>query len=134
MTVKLHGHAELSQYKILHLFVIQYNLESRNINIDRCFILFEFDFPSPFWGKTKSAEGWFSCGFLFTPDLVLPQERWFSYGFLFTPYLVLPQSPFPRQETYLVVNVSIKMRFYLLYFCSFIFVYICIYFMILASK
>ena len=34
MTVKLHGHAELSQYKILDLFVIQYILESRNINID----------------------------------------------------------------------------------------------------
>jgi hypothetical protein len=34
MTVKLHGHAELSQYKILDLFVIQYISESRNINID----------------------------------------------------------------------------------------------------
>jgi len=34
MTVKLHGHAELSQYKILDLFVIQYISESRNITID----------------------------------------------------------------------------------------------------
>ncbi|AES81027.1 transmembrane protein, putative [Medicago truncatula] len=34
MTVKLHGHAELSQYEILDLFVIQYISESRNINID----------------------------------------------------------------------------------------------------
>ena len=35
MTVKLHGNAELSQYKILmDLFVIQYISESRNINID----------------------------------------------------------------------------------------------------
>ena len=34
MTVKLHGYAELSQYKILDLFVIQYISESRNINID----------------------------------------------------------------------------------------------------
>ncbi|AES65906.2 hypothetical protein MTR_2g058630 [Medicago truncatula] len=34
MTVKPHGHAELSQYEILDLFVIQYISESRNINID----------------------------------------------------------------------------------------------------
>ena len=34
MTVKLLGHAELSQYEILDLFVIQYVLGSRNINID----------------------------------------------------------------------------------------------------
>jgi len=34
MTVKLHGHAELSRYEILDLFVIQYISESRNINID----------------------------------------------------------------------------------------------------
>jgi len=34
MAVKLHGHAELSQYKILDLFVIQYISKSRNINID----------------------------------------------------------------------------------------------------
>ena len=34
MTVKLHGHAELSQYKILDLFIIQYISESRNVNID----------------------------------------------------------------------------------------------------
>ncbi|KEH33911.1 transmembrane protein, putative [Medicago truncatula] len=34
MTVKLHGHAELSQYEILDLFVIQYISESRNIIID----------------------------------------------------------------------------------------------------
>ncbi|KEH25487.1 hypothetical protein MTR_6g024160 [Medicago truncatula] len=34
MTVKLHGYAELSQYEILDLFVIQYISESRNINID----------------------------------------------------------------------------------------------------
>ena len=34
MTVKLHGHAELCQYKILNLFVIQYISESRNISID----------------------------------------------------------------------------------------------------
>jgi len=34
MTVKLHGHAEQSQYKILDLFIIQYISESKNINID----------------------------------------------------------------------------------------------------
>ncbi|KEH21919.1 hypothetical protein MTR_7g025455 [Medicago truncatula] len=34
MTVKLQGHAELSQYEILDLFVIQYISESRNIIID----------------------------------------------------------------------------------------------------
>ncbi|KEH33557.1 transmembrane protein, putative [Medicago truncatula] len=34
MTVKKHGHAELSKYEILDLFVIQYISESRNINID----------------------------------------------------------------------------------------------------
>ena len=34
MAVKLHGHAELSQYEILDLFVIQYISGSRNINID----------------------------------------------------------------------------------------------------
>jgi len=34
MTVKLHVHAELSQYEIFDLFVIQYISGSRNINID----------------------------------------------------------------------------------------------------
>jgi len=34
MTVKLHGHAKLSQYEILGLFVIQYISGLRNINID----------------------------------------------------------------------------------------------------
>jgi len=34
MTVKLHDRAELSQYEILDLFVIQYISGSRNINID----------------------------------------------------------------------------------------------------
>jgi len=34
MTVKLHGHAELSQYELLDLFVIQYISGSRNIDID----------------------------------------------------------------------------------------------------
>jgi len=34
MTIKLHGHAELSQYEILELFVIQYISGSRNTNID----------------------------------------------------------------------------------------------------
>ncbi|KEH25996.1 hypothetical protein MTR_6g039090 [Medicago truncatula] len=34
MTIKMHGHAELSQYKILDLLFIQYISESRNINID----------------------------------------------------------------------------------------------------
>jgi len=30
----MHGHAELSKYKILDLFVIRYISELRNINID----------------------------------------------------------------------------------------------------
>ena len=34
MIVKLHGHAELSQYEILELYVIQYILGSKNVNID----------------------------------------------------------------------------------------------------
>ena len=34
MTEKLHGHAELSQYEILDLFVTQYVSGSRNINIE----------------------------------------------------------------------------------------------------
>jgi hypothetical protein len=34
MTVKLHDHAELSQYEILSWFIIQYISGSRNINID----------------------------------------------------------------------------------------------------
>jgi len=34
MTLKLHDHAELSQYEILDLFFVQYILESRNTNID----------------------------------------------------------------------------------------------------
>jgi len=34
MTVKLHGHAKLSQYEILDLFIIQYISGSRNININ----------------------------------------------------------------------------------------------------
>jgi len=34
MTVKLHGNAELSQYEILDLFVIQNISGSRNIYID----------------------------------------------------------------------------------------------------
>jgi len=32
--LKLHGHAELSQYEILDLFVTQYISGSRNINIE----------------------------------------------------------------------------------------------------
>jgi len=34
MTVKLHDHAELSQYEILNLFIVQYISGSRNINIE----------------------------------------------------------------------------------------------------
>jgi len=34
MTIKLHDHAELSQYEILDLFGIQYTSGSININIE----------------------------------------------------------------------------------------------------
>ena len=66
----------------------------------------------PTWGKTKSAY------------LVLPHVGWFSCGFFFLFVdLVLPYCNCMN-------NYINKMRFYADYFCSFIFVNICIYFMI----
>jgi len=64
-------------------------------------------------------ESWFSCGFF----LVLLQEGRFSSGFYFFVDLVLPHCKCNK-------NYINKMIFYIYYLCSFIFVFICIYFKI----
>jgi len=64
-------------------------------------------------------ESWFSCGFL----LVLPPEARFSSGFYFFADLVLPHCKCNK-------NYINKMIFYIYYFCFFVFLKFCIYFMI----
>jgi len=64
-------------------------------------------------------EARFSGGFF----LVLPLETRFSGVFFFFAYLVLPRCKCNK-------NYINKMIFYIYYFCFFIFVNFCIYFMI----